>query len=125
MNSGVITKIEYQPNTGGEFEQLDIIPHSGSFNEPMKETPAGNVFSFSSNFKIAEVKPETDIKLIGMTGRRGIFRITNVNDQVYTVGDSVYKADFTYTRRMDGTPGSFNGYDCQVTRTAPSPCPMV
>lgn len=125
MNSGVIVKIEYKPNTGDEYQELDMIPHSGSFTEPMKDSAAGFVYSFTSNFKIAEVDPETDSALNNMTGRRGTFRITDANNRVYTVGDLQFRSNFTYTRRVDGAPGSFNGYDCTITRQSPSPCPVV
>ncbi|WP_372775642.1 hypothetical protein [Mangrovibacterium sp.] len=125
MNSGVITKVEYMPNTGSEFEQMDIIPHSGIFSEPTGNQNGNIYYSFAFDFKIAEVKPETDNKLDSMIGKRGIFRITDANNRVYTIGDAIFKANFTFTRRLDGTPGSFNGYDCSVTRSAPTRCPMV
>lgn len=123
MNSGVITKIEYQLNTGGVFTEIDMIPHSGNFTEPSEETDPGTIFNFASAFKIAEVKPETDTLLNGITGRRATFRITDANGRVHTVGDGQYRARFAFTRRVDGTPGSFNGYDCHITRKAPTAVP--
>lgn len=125
MNSGVITKIEYQLNTGGAFSEIDMIPHSGNFTEATEETDAGTIFNFASAFKIAEVKPETDTLLNSIRGRLATFRITDANSRVYTVGDSQYRARFAFTRRADGTPGSFNGYDCQITRKAPTAVPTV
>lgn len=123
MNSGVIVKVEYKPNSGGDYQELDVIPYSGNLQEPIKETPAGNLYSLVSNFKIAKVNPETDSLLNGITGRRATFRITDANGIVYTVGDTSYRAQFTFARRVDGTPGSFNGYDCTISREAPTQSP--
>jgi hypothetical protein len=125
MNSGVIIKIEFKPNTGSVYQEINMIPHTGNFSEPVEETEAGNVFSFSSGFKIAEVKPDTDTLLNSITGRRATFRITDANGKVHTVGDGSYRARFSFTRLIDGTPGSFNGYACQITRKAPTAVPTV
>lgn len=122
MNSAVIVKVEYKPNGENDFLTLDIIPHSGNIVEENKETIAGMVFSTKAGFKIAESKPVTDTLLNSLIGRRAIFKITDANGIIYTVGDSSYRARFQYTRRADGTPGSFNGYDCEVTREAPTGC---
>ena len=125
MNSGVITKIEYVPNTGGSYKELDFIPFSGNFNETMEKTAAGDVFSFNSDFSIAEIKPETEAELVTITGRRATFKITDANGRVYTVGDTLYRAWFAYSRRVGGTPGSFNGYECSISRTAPTAVPVI
>lgn len=125
MNSGVIIKIEFCINGEEEYQEMDFVPNSGNFTESMEETEAGNVFSFESGFKIAEINPDTDSILNGITGRRASFRITDANGRVYTVGDSMYRARFTFSRRMDGTPGSFNGYECRITRKSPTACPAV
>lgn len=125
MNAGVITKIEYQLNTGGGFFEIDMIPHSGNFSEQVEETNAGTLFNFASSFKIAEIKPETDTLLNSITGRLATFRITDANGRIHTAGDSQYRARFTFSRRIDGSPGSFNGYDCHITRKAPSAVPVV
>lgn len=122
MNSGVIVKVEYKPTGENDFLTLDVIPHSGNIIEENKETIAGMVFTTTAGFKIAESKPVTDTLLNTLIGRRAIFKITDANGTIYTVGDSSYRARFQYTRRADGEPGSYNGYICSVTREAPTGC---
>lgn len=122
MNSAVIVKAEYKLNTGGDYQELDMIPHSGTINEENAQTDPGMIFTTTARFKIAQIQPATDVVLNNLIGRQASFRFTDANGVKYIVGDSSYRARFHYTRRADGTPGSFNGYDCQVTREAPTGC---
>ncbi len=123
MNAGVILKVCY--NLPGEinFTELDVIPFSGTFTEQSEIKEAGILFSAVANFKIAGILPETDILLKSLLGRRATFKITDANDTVFWVGDALYRARFLFEKRVDGTPGSFNGYQCSITRTAPTACP--
>lgn len=122
MNSAVIVKVEYKLNTGGDYHELDVIPHSGNIAEENAQTDAGIVFTTTARFKIAQSQPATDAVLNNLIGRQASFRITDANEVKYTIGDSSYRARFHYTRRADGSPGSFNGYECQITRQATTGC---
>ena len=125
MNSGVITKVEYKPTGASSFTELAVIPHSGTISEQNKEIPAGNIFMMTAGFKVAGINPATDTILNNLAGPRAIYKITDANGTVYTIGDSSYRARLSYTHHADGAPGSFNGYDCEVTRQAPTGCPTV
>lgn len=125
MNSGVIVKVEYQPKGEIEFITLNIIPHSGNFVESSEETPAGIVYSAKAVFKIAEVNPSTDIILNDRIGKGETFRITDANGRVHTMGDQYGRSRFLTTRSIDGGPGTFNGYECQLTRKGTTAVPTI
>lgn len=122
MNSAVIVKIEWKKSADPEFSVFDMIPHSGTISESFEETSAGRVFTLSAGFKIARSNPTTDNKLAEITGPDIVFRITDANGLVYLMNDHRFRSRFSYTRRLDGTPGSFNGYDCVISRKSTSGC---
>lgn len=124
MNVGVILKIAYKLTGETSFTELDIVPFSGTFSEQSEIKDAGILFSASANFKIAGILPATDLLLNSLLGRQATFKVTDANDIVYYVGDTLYRARFLFEKRVSGTPGSFGGYQCSITRQAPTACPV-
>lgn len=116
MNSGVITKIEYCIFPTVSFTELEIIPYSGKVFEDIKKDDGGNEYSDCTiDFKIAKSETAKDTILKSIVNRKGKYRINDANGVVYVVGDDTYPARLTYTRNLDGQPGSFNGYNCVIT----------
>lgn len=122
MNSAVIVKIEWKLKEADQFSVFDMIPHSGTLSENKEETAAGEVFTFNAGFKIARSQLATDKTLEAIRGQKVVFKITDANDVVYLLNDLRFRSRFSYTRRLDGTPGSFNGYDCQISRNSTERC---
>jgi hypothetical protein len=123
MNSAVITKIEHRIFPEANFVQLEIIPHSGKLSSPFQKNSSGNsYYNTTVTFNIAKSEPAKDAILKNIVSRKGQYRITDANGVVYLVGSETYPARLTYTRAIDGTPGSFNGYRCVITCQSVSGC---
>lgn len=116
MNSAIITKIEYKPKAGGNYAEITIVPHSGTFSEDQQLTRAGTVFLQNVQFRIAKIDPDTDSDLEILIGKQNIFKITDSNGKTHEFGNSLNGPLFLYTKRIDGSPDGFNGYDCNLTR---------
>lgn len=121
MNSGVISKVEYKLSGESSFTDLDIIPYSGKFSDNGEQTNAGMRYSFSGSFKKEEVSIANDAVFESIVWRKATFRVTDAGGTKHLVGDNSYPARLTYSRDIDGTPGSFNGYRCTIRRDAPYP----
>lgn len=116
MNSAVITKIEHRVFPDENFNQLDIIPYSGKLSSPFQKTSAGNgYYNTSVAFSIAKSSASNDAILKNIVNRKAQYRVSDANGVVYLVGNETYPARLTYTRALDGSPGSFNGYQCVIT----------
>jgi len=116
MNSAVITKIEHRIFPEAEFTPLEIIPHSGKLSSPFKKSSAGNsYYDTAVQFNIAKSELAKDVILKSIVNRKAQYRVTDANGVVYLVGSGTYPARLTYTRAIDGSPGSFNGYRCVIT----------
>lgn len=116
MNSAVITKIEFRIFPDSDFSSFDIIPNSGQLGEQSQKDENGNAFfDCSVNFNIAKSDEQKDNQLKAVANRKAQFRVTDANGFTYMVGDTTYPARLSFTRRLDGTPGAFNGYRCVIT----------
>lgn len=121
MNSGVIIKVEYRLLGDANFNDLDVVPESGTLAEPVERTAAGMLHKITSTFKIARTSIETETLLKAIKNRKAQFRITDANKSVHLVGDADYPARLTnYQKAVDGNPGSFNGYRCTVSCDTPN-----
>lgn len=126
MNSAVITKIEYRIFPDVDFTELDTIPHSGKLSEPLLTDDGGNdYYDCNVPFTIAKSEAAKDTLLKSIKNRRAQYRVTDANSVVYLVGDESYPARLTYTRNLDGSPGSFNGYRCSIDCTSPEGSTVV
>ncbi len=119
MNSAVITKIEYRVFPEVNFSAFEIIPYSGKLSEDISETKAGNVYACVVDFNVAKSEQAKDTTLKSVLKRKAQFRVIDANNIVYLVGDENYPARLVYSRGIDGTPGSFNGYKCKINRKSP------
>lgn len=116
MNSAVITKIEYRIFPEANFSALDIIPQSGKLSEPLLTNGGGNsYYDCQVPFTLAKSEAAKDTLLKSIAKRKAQYRLSDANGVVYLVGDESYPARLTYTRNLDGQPGSFNGYRCVIT----------
>ena len=123
MNSAVITKIEYRIFPNANFSNLEIIPQSGKLSSPRKKDAGGNAyFETSVPFNMAKSEPVKDDMLKNIVSRKGQFRITDANGFVYLVGNESYPARLNYGKALQGTPGSFNGYQCVITCKSVTGC---
>ena len=119
MNSAVITKIEYRLIESQEFTELKNILYSGRPTEQVDRTRAGNLHKTSVPFKIAKVSADNDLLLQPILNRKSQFRLTDGNGAVHLVGSDQFPARLTYTKSLEGSPGSFNGYNCTITCLSP------
>ena len=119
MNAAVITKIEYRIFPEEVFSELEIIPNSGKLIETVSNTNAGYVFSCVIDFNIAKSEQTNDSLLKSVLNRKAQFRVTDANDVVHLVGSESYPGRLSYSKNIDGTPGSFNGYHCKINRNSP------
>lgn len=120
-NSGVVIKVEYMLIGGSSFTDMDIIPHSGKFDDTGERKNAGMVYNFQGAFTKAKISAENDIIMNAIAGRKAQFKITDGNGTVHLIGDSSYPARMVYSRNIGGQPGTFNGYRCTITRQSPTP----
>lgn len=119
MNSAVIVKIEYRLIEDQEFQVLKSILYSARLEENIDRTRAGNLHQSKINFNISKICAENELVLIPLKNRKAQFRITDANGVVHLVGNDQFPARLSYRKSESGTPGSFNGYRCQVSCSSP------
>jgi hypothetical protein len=124
MGASVITKIEYKPVAGGNYTELSIIPHTGTFNEQKVKSRAGFQMDYVCGFKVTPISQTNDTLMESLAGKRSIWQITTSEGIKYVVGDATYKAEFVYQKRVEGDAGMFTGYECTITLSAPTAAPM-
>lgn len=116
MNSAVITKIEFRIFPETEFAEMEVIPHTGKLSSSSKVDSSGNAYYDTSvSFSVAKSESTKDTLLKSMVNRKAQYRISDANGVVYLVGTEATPARLTYTRSIEGTPGSFNGYTCTIS----------
>jgi hypothetical protein len=120
MYSVVITKVEYKPITDENFTEMDIVPGSGLLNEETDKTGQGTLHKTTVQFDIANVTAVKDTLMKSLKSRKLEFRLTDSNKLVHLVGDENYFARLKYQKIIDTTPGTFNGYRCNVNCNSPS-----
>ena len=125
MNSGVIFQIEYKREHDLAYSFLDFAPFSGVFQENFDDTKAGLFYPLKFTFKIPSINSVTDNLINSISGMTTKFRITDADGCVYDINSDGNRALFIASRSIDGSPGSFRGYNCQIIRKAPTLCPLV
>jgi hypothetical protein len=120
MNAAVITKIEYKMTGEVDFTIIDFIPESAKFNQDSKRTGAGTLYTTTVDFNIAGLSVDADELTKKLNNRKCGFRITDSEDLVYLVGSDQYPARLNAKLAVDGSPGSFRGYRCNITQYSPT-----
>ena len=120
MNAGIVIKIEYRLLTHAEFTGLRFTGFSGTISKNTQETSAGIIHETHVKLKIPNINETITALLDCLLNRKAQFRITDGNGKQHLVGDDSFPARLSYTQGIDGSPGSWNGY--QVTVNHKSPC---
>lgn len=115
MNSAVIIKLEYRLPDIEQFTPIHYTGFSANLAEQTSETFAGVQHTASLRFRIPKCDAEKDRLMVSLSQRRAIYRATDANGSVYTLGSDQRGAKLLYSRSIDGKAGGFNGYETVIT----------
>ena len=114
MNSGVIIKIEYRLKDSAVYAEIAFTAFSAKINQAQERTDAGIIYTTSLDFKIARCSDENDAFLKSLSAMRSVWRVTDANEVVHSIGTDQIAARLNFVKAIDGQPGNYNGYIVNV-----------
>lgn len=115
MNSAVIKKIEYKFQEADAWTELNFVFESAKIDQSAKRDAGGWIYTTKVPFKVAKNQPATVEPIATLVNRKAIYRVTDCNEAKYTLGTDDYKSRLSASIKVEGTPGSFNGRELEIT----------
>jgi hypothetical protein len=112
-----IKKIEYRADNNGTWKELKIVSLSANLSENWKDDDAGKVSTVTVDADIRNSSKDIDIILEYLSQWYWEYKITDMNDREYLLGNTEYRADFTFTRTIGGL--KVNGYSIKIEYISP------
>lgn len=111
----IIKSLEYKFTENGSYSPITIRQGSGYFQEDIKQTRAGVLFTAEITAYVPVID-ETKQELIDSLVRRpAIFRIQDPEGLEYIIGTDDEPATFTAIKKLGPTPGVAYGWDIKIT----------
>ncbi|OFX56297.1 MAG: hypothetical protein A2066_12910 [Bacteroidetes bacterium GWB2_41_8] len=115
MNSAVITKIEYRLKGTEVFQEILFTAFTAKLSQLQEHTNAGTIYTNTLGFKIPKCTDENDALLKSLAAYRSIWKVTDANSVVHTIGTDDIPARLNFSKNIEGQPGNYNGYELSVT----------
>ncbi len=100
---------------GAQWEKLNALQGTVALSSSERESNAGNYFQVSVNGFCSGISIINRLVLTKLSGRRFLFRLTDVNGVKYLVGTNEFRPQFVYTTSNDSAPTGKRGYSFSIT----------
>jgi hypothetical protein len=119
MATGIINKIEYRIAGSATWSELSLTGYSGNFETNMLRTKSGVKYTSLIKAKLSSVA-DTNLEIVdAITNRKLELKVTDGDGFYHYFGSSTYPARLTFSGAIDGTPGSWNGYELRFLHESP------
>ncbi|MDR2127352.1 MAG: hypothetical protein LBP63_11065 [Prevotellaceae bacterium] len=112
-----IKKIEYRSTENDTWKELKTVSLSAKLTEKWSQDAAGKYSTVNVEAEIRNSSKTNDTVLEFLSKWRWQYRITDMNDRLYILGNSEYCADFNYSRTVGGL--NVNGYQISIEYVSP------
>ncbi|MDR1984093.1 MAG: hypothetical protein LBQ28_04650 [Prevotellaceae bacterium] len=114
-----IKKIEYRPLGSDEsaWAQLKNVSLSATLSEEWSEDPAGKISTVTVKCEIRNSNQAGDKILRHLKDRYYQYRVTDMNDKQYIIGNEDYIPVFLFSRTIGSL--KVNGYTVNITYKSP------
>jgi hypothetical protein len=112
-----IKKIEYRAAANDAWKELKTVSLSATLSEEWSNESAGKVSTVTVAAEIRNSSKVNDIIFKYLSNWYYQYRITDMNDRQYLLGNDEYRADFTFNRSIGGL--NANGYTIKIEYISP------